>query len=301
MNSRSDKKTITRNKRSDNLRWLTEGLLIAGVSFLAYMASMAYEVGYAKFFAIPYALIQISLTTTLLTAGCVLLAIGISGSAFTFLLYLQKKFKLPYFYYAIAGTIVSLLPVGGVAIFIFMNNSLEQWISLIAATLLSILVVFVWPIILRRDSNDSYSERYYKHLLDESQPSLLNFFSFSRRRYGNLPFFVILLFAVVVLLSYMSGNGNAKYQESYYVLDSDPEHVVLRIYDSLLIAAPLNRKNKTITNTLVIYDLTKDGRITLRQEQVGPLNVASITNTLKIPLGRSTDQKPMASDSIESD
>lgn len=84
----------------------------------------------------------------------------------------------------------------------------------------------------------------------------------------------IIIIAVLIMLSIISsaiGIVHAVTEEEYYVVNTSPEMVVLRIYGENIICAPFNRMTKKIYKNFVVKNIN-DFRLVMTLEKIGPLS-----------------------------
>jgi len=84
----------------------------------------------------------------------------------------------------------------------------------------------------------------------------------------------IIVIALLIMLSIISsaiGIVQAVTKEEYYVVNTSPEMVVLRIYGERIICAPFNRISKKIYKNFVIKSINDFGLV-MTLEKIGPLS-----------------------------
>ncbi len=75
-----------------------------------------------------------------------------------------------------------------------------------------------------------------------------------------------------IVLIFCLGRISAKVKSNYYVLNTDPETVVLWNTDEYLIAAPFDRNSKTVERKISIIAIP-DKEINISDEAIGPLQL----------------------------
>lgn len=91
---------------------------------------------------------------------------------------------------------------------------------------------------------------------------------------ANSPLFKGMITFIVLLaltLGFFFGKNDAQKKVEFLVINSDPEQVVLKIYNNKLITAPFNRKSKTIERKFLIGKVGTDPHLVYTLENVGPL------------------------------
>lgn len=78
----------------------------------------------------------------------------------------------------------------------------------------------------------------------------------------------ILMLALIAVLSYFIGDGQALKQETFETLANKPNVLVLRKYDDLLICSTFDRKSHQLGDSLIIFKL-KDMELILKSEKLG--------------------------------
>jgi hypothetical protein len=91
-------------------------------------------------------------------------------------------------------------------------------------------------------------------------------------------------FASLVLLSFAFGRFVAFTQTDYYVLDGDPEMVILYMTGDRLIATTADRANKIAGDSLSVIFLEDLGDRTITLEEIGPLIPTSRVQQVPSPI-----------------
>lgn len=81
---------------------------------------------------------------------------------------------------------------------------------------------------------------------------------------------VTVLLVIAISLGFVFGRVDAMSKQEYLVANTEPESVVLQIYEDTLITAPLDRVAKTVQKSFTVRKIG-DSRLELSVEKVGPL------------------------------
>jgi hypothetical protein len=79
---------------------------------------------------------------------------------------------------------------------------------------------------------------------------------------------------VVLVTAYIVGSARANHQESFLV-STRSGFVALRVYGDTILLAPFDRSSGEVKRTLYVRKLGADEAIGLREEKVGPLQLAA--------------------------
>jgi len=249
----------------------TEGLLITGVPALGYWLAFLYELGYCKYFNIPSTFIEIGILNIL---------IAIVGT--TALLAVLHLFADPFYVFfgkaphAIKRALrMTFLPLGVCIglVFVFKYSFLVAVIIVCVVGLPIALIEFVIPLVTQRgvqgyvaklEAASNYDYEHNTSIMD-TLAEKVGFKAFSL-------FFYLIIFSFVV---YLAGGFNAQMKSDFMVLKGDPDMVVLKTYNSSLLATGFDRSSKNISAEfkMVAFDSSLE-LFTL--ERIGPLQVKSL-------------------------
>lgn len=252
---------------------LSEGLIIAAASAGAYLFAFYYEKGYARVFSIPIQLVNVGLVNVLIFAAVIfgllsflimylnplLFAFGVRHARLILLVFLYTC--VPIYLYGWADWKHWLIPVGALLLF----------------AVLIAFVIYVLPLIVHRKEGD-YAARYAAQAeIDQNAPpspvETLN------QRIGFDVAFIFGLLLISTNLASSAGEAEALQQKLFYVTNTSPEMVVLRIYGDTLIASPFNRSSKEVQKSLHVLKISEGSQLVLIPEEIGPLTPVPATPT----------------------
>jgi hypothetical protein len=256
----------TKTQRS----WLTEGILLALLPVVSYAIAFTYEVGYFEHFGLPFSLVQIGITGSIIAFFSLLMSI--------FILYMLAELLNPLW-----GIIPH--PVRGrartYAFFLFLiiinlviaHGRLKGLQYLLYFVAIIAFIDFVIPLISRKDGK-SYLERFDSmRKRDLAYDSVMDKFVY---KFGLNWLLLLLVVGSLLYLSYNTGLGKARSQTEFFTLQGHPNSVVLRISDVMLIWTTYNEKTNEISRSFILERLEGDKKFILEKIKVGPLLPASV-------------------------
>lgn len=244
---------------------ISEGLVIAALPVLAYLLTFCYELGYTSEFNIPIHLITPNITTIFIAAGSILFVV-VLAFIFVNLIYtlFQKDGSLPRRLVKYAPLIVML--------YIYINLfglNWEEYIFIIILLVFFLALEFLLPLIGQR------KVKGYKNKLaaqDEFDSKLVTLYGKVFRLTGRTMAYIILYVIMLAQISLAAGRSEAYKQTEYLVIDKQCEQVALRIYGDIIIAAPVDVRNRTVENKFYIYNINNYDLV-LQLEDIGPLRI----------------------------
>jgi hypothetical protein len=259
------------------MSWFTQAtIILALISFVGYLFSLAYEINFCDYFSIPYYLISLSPTLVLyVTMGTLVgfssLIIVISLAVFLTLL---VKFAVKNRKHKFAALFISLIfLISGFLLNPEYRKQTSLTVLLIIGGILLVFYITLWVFLkFRKDElwwNESVSHS------DNTEQTLLP------RLYNpgiSIVIAAILLFIVLGINGYsLLGKEVAKTQDKFPVFApppslglQSPEVAVIRMYGEYLYAVPFHRDTKQFENQLVIVKMS-DIKTPLSFEKIGPL------------------------------
>lgn len=260
---------MTDNKIS---KFLSEGLIIAGITLFSYLVAFSYQAGYASYFQIPLQFITISITTIFISFAYVLgIAVG-AYYIFSLIWIFTPKDNDP-----VSFSIRKLVIVFIFELFIFIPFTKFNWTTVIL--FFSILIIFIFfefifPLITQRKSDNTYAEKLIAQEEIEIYFQKNTLVSEIDKRFGR--WFVTSLLYVLLALgySYAVGYNKAESKEYFYVTDKDT--VILAIYNDLLITSKYDRKTKTLNGISNLTKIDQTKNIEISKEKTGKLKVKKI-------------------------
>jgi hypothetical protein len=259
--------------------WLRDGLLVAIVLTAAYLIAFRYESGFASFFEIPKQLIEISLTTLLmLGAGSTLVIVWLTIAASDLWIIRRQAKHVLNLHLRMFGVYFS---TGVFIVWFFFNHHWIAWLVLLSATALIGVWTFFPPSLIFQQDQRRYLERYNALARRRFKKHENSLSSAIEQRWGKDVVTIFWFFLGGLGLAWWAGNFQASHQEEYYVLDAQPERVVLRFYGDMLITAPFNRDSRQVERQIIIQRTGERMTSQLHKEKIGPLKLRPIKNTDK--------------------
>lgn len=251
---------------SDNRSLLTGGLIVAAVTVISYALAFTYETGFAAFFHIPDALIEVDLTVVLRVFSGLL---GIIPMGYMFLefvgVHIWARLSRP-----IRGVVLILFIDLIGFLFLVAINGFSISIVVFAFAVLPALVLGPYLLIafVTRQANGGYLKALQniveKTEEDRLAPRLVS-------RIGVRTVIAGYLLALIALMLYGFGYYRARSQSEYYVIQSSPPRVVLRFYPDAVITTSFDAQTRTVGRTIDILRKNAVDRMDLRYENIGPL------------------------------
>lgn len=257
--------------------FLTGTVLVAATSSFAYGIAFVYEKGFCDFFSIPTSLIAVDITTVLVAAATLL------GGAFTLLIYASAIFTfLSGVPKPISRSLRRLSPLL-VLVLVYlalMKPAGTELLVVVVVTVLFLGLEFLFPLIAQTKTKGYMAKL---NAQDEVDSKVNTLFDWLAKVFG-ASILLILLLPMVFFLAGISGEARAKFQEEYYVLESDPGLVVLKIYGDRLVCARLQQETKEVQPVFTVLNLTDSNQIhpiQLRLAKIGPLKLNKVVDSSK--------------------
>ncbi len=257
-------------------RWaFPKELLLASLPVAAYLFVYLYEVGYADYFGIPKALISINPKMVLLTAvGIAPLAALIAGLAYVayFIISPPKNF--------IRAVFVRALPFNGflgALLVLFGAHSRERFLNLIILMAIMTAICLCgegaerWVNWRRSKRGQTTSETGGES--SQREGIVDKMFAPRGRLFLNVVVLLVGFLCVIAMLARAAGISEALRTEHYYVVATEPELVVLRIYGDTMVCVPFTRDTRQVQRAFQLIKLAEDPSLIMRQEKIGPLHV----------------------------
>lgn len=274
----------TTNETNGKILHISEGILIAIISGFAYLFVYLNEFGYVKYFNLPKNFIHISLEQILLNS-LIMIFLGFSVILAYFSIYvaynvfLKKVFRRPQSYPKdfINAVLRGILLIGFfgllfeeyIQIVEFINPLIIRIIELVIVSI--IVIIYFWRYVLIHLNNNN-GENNDK----QSSKLAISIFTYKIQLYSKDIFVFFLLLVCSLSFSYLSGYRTAKTGEKFYVVNTNPEMVVLRSYDETLICAPFDRDTNIVQRKFTIVEIKEELGIFASYEHLGRLRPAEI-------------------------
>lgn len=247
-------------KMDEKRKLIPEGLFIAGIPFIGYLAAFTYEYGYALHYGIPVELISISLDRVLYFLGALVGLLFIIFYA-VHLVYIvcQHNRGLLFALFLLAPVLVL-----GIALTCIYDYKIWAWYWGVLLFFASIW--FVPPLLTHKDKG-SYEERYRASVAGE--PDTL--YNLAVRVVGLGVTELLMWVAVFLFIAYHLGQGRALYQQDYWVDSSEPNTVVLRFYGDTVISHEYDAKTLKLAGDFLVTKLSSKQKLRFQEKSLGHL------------------------------
>jgi hypothetical protein len=278
--------------------WLQGGGIALLLTALTYIYTYAYEAGYCKAFDIPVWFIRISASTLLAMSSGFALVLGPLIVWYVLRLgqrqSVSRKAKLAF------RSTSRLLPLIVLLVVMVVPFKVLWVYSLIVALAIVVVAFAEIAIPIRR------ARRQRLHRPDDTScepASEVSSTTVERRAFTGIDptqLLIIFLLGLGVGGSFLVGHSRASRELRFLIPTSNPDRVVLRIYENRLICAPFDRAAHTVERVFYFTEIPTDGRVALVRARVGPLKSVEARRPLADYTFRpdSTGQKESVPDSL---
>lgn len=267
-----DSKTENRKKL-----YMTEGILLAFVPAMMYLITYYFERGYARYFGLALDLVQVTFSSVLNTF------VFISSLAiFTLLILNLTILLLPRrddpVYETIRLNVIFFVVGFSYIIYAFGLSNWREWLPYTLLFLLPLIFILGVPLL---NKGSSYSEKFDAAMTkDENVKSLFDYVISS---YGPNALLPIIGFLLLPSIAGIAGRSSALTQETFIIVNTVPESVVIRNYDGNLIVAPFERQASQVESIFLVIEINEHPELLLKPEDVGPLEVVEpVTSSIII-------------------
>jgi len=245
---------------------VTEGLLVAIASAVAYLLAFYYEKGFTSYFKIPTHFVGVGIVNIF-----IVIALAISFLLFIlptadFIFALLRRLH-PVLYPLVSGLLfMSLFLVMHLYLF-----GLSNWPLFIVHLVVLFIIVFialVLPMIAHRKKGKVLERLEEQQNLDRSHVGI---FDVMATKFGRSSVLVIAFSLLSINFAENAGRAQAMKQTEFLVVSTEPEMVVLQIYGDSIICAPFKRETKEVETRFRIMKIAEDSKLALNLEKVGPL------------------------------
>lgn len=259
----------TNTKQPQELKsWLSEGLLLASLSVLSYATTFAYEAGYAEYFKIPYQLISVSLTTTIIAAASIIFAMLPLYAISNFLWLLTPK----------AGDVISsairrfvkIIIISLIAVMPFATHW-QAWLAFLVFILFFAFFEFVFPVITNGEKIP-YAEKLLAQDQIEQNAKVHLLWHIIDEKVGRWLVDALIYSAIVLGSAYTLGTQNAENKNEFYLNSDKPNDVILAIYGDTIVSAEFDPSKKSIRHPLHIFKVDNNVTLSIKKEKVEPLS-----------------------------
>jgi hypothetical protein len=246
-------------------RFLTFAVLLALVPVAGYFVAYMYELGYAQFFEIDEA--QIAVTSGAIAAASlrlllgVALVLGIFNATVNFGLE-RTRFRSREVMYVY--TLAEAFIIGAVA-FGFAQMTLRS--AAIAVAFVLVATVLVVLAIYSSGPGEGFWARTRVAIDEPEGPTLI---SPVFRLIGSGYFPIVVAAIVLPLYAYWLGGADARNQDTFVTLASEPRTVVLRFYGDTLVASRV-AEDGTLGRSRLVLRLGERPADEFVQSDIGPL------------------------------
>lgn len=255
---------------------ITDGILLAVISFVGYLLTYMYERGFASAFGISSELVEVSLTRALYLVALLGLGVFIVLVILKdFINDLERKSTSPLrksINLLIGASMLAL----GVDAFLLLGRGLN-W--LLASIGVIVVVVYLLPLFKRSNRRKPYAERFAAfYASPRSKESQTITSDTLVQRIDNSNVYVIIML-VIFFVSFVTliGRIRAQQQQVFEVLIDESNTVVLRIYGDKLVTAEFDPCTKEIRHGISVRKISDSTPIRLQKMQVGPLDFKPVT------------------------
>jgi hypothetical protein len=258
------------NEQQSVRSWITEGIMIAGITALAYLVSFLYEAGFCRAFNIPLEFISLSLRTILVAVGALfIIAISVFLVVNALLMIGVFDFSNPI---SVAISRIAIFSLVLIAYILVYAKQWRSWIWMVIPLLFVALLDFIYPLISQpgKGSYRNKIESWEQKKVEEDNRSLGRLL---HNRFGNTGTTIFLIIWFVLSTAYAAGKARAQQGEHFLVVEQSTELVVLRSYSDYLLTAPLNRATKEVESKFYLLKMSEMNKTPLTLEKVGPLTV----------------------------
>lgn len=114
---------------------------------------------------------------------------------------------------------------------------------------------------------------------EDADTHAFDLWNFLREKFGDENVNLFLMFVIVLMVSYLVGNGEAAGQKKFLLLKGPTDHVLIRAYSDLMIFALVDKDKKLVSHELLLMRASAIDKIELLTEKIGPLEVEPYITT----------------------
>ena len=248
---------------------ISEGLLLAGLTFLGYLATFIFQASYLSYFNLPIELMSINLKSVLISTTIIFVVFAV---ILNFIDPFYKEIFKPESILKRRLGVLFILVFYTITRAIFYDSISEVKIPLVITGVFAFLY-FIMPLIFHRDKTT-----FIKKLEADAERLTRNDENSIISRLFDLPF-ARLIFGVVftlVVLSIDFGRAQAVTKHSYPVFNyNDRKMAVVTINEDKLIALTFDEENKKLFNeyTIISFDDVSQKELLIKTIKTGKLTV----------------------------
>lgn len=255
---------------------LSDALIIAAFTVVAYALVFIYKLGYFKVFGLPVQFITFNAIEVLSVVAGLLgtfwTLFGAINVVFSFL----PKDMSP----SIERRLQFFLPflVLFLALFVLYEGLWKEWLGLLILVVVLGLIMFATPFLTRRYKG-SYLEKM--EALDQESAQSEDIWEDTRslgywtgRFLAGTSLLPVVVYGFIGLyVVYHFGRASALNQKVFRVASTSPETVVLVMIDDLMICAPFDRNSREVEPSFIMLEVPGEGNVEFRLQEVGPLRL----------------------------
>lgn len=248
--------------------WLSEGLLLASLSALSFATTFAYEAGYAAYFGIPYQLISVSLTTTIIAAASILVAIIPLYAISNFLWMLTPKAED-----TISSAIRRYIKMVIISLILILPFAIhwQAWLAFFILILFLAFDEFVFPLITQKDKI-SYKEKLLAQDQIEQSAKIHLLWHVVDERVGTWLVDALIYSAIVLGFAFALGTQHAENKKEFYLFSDKENEAILAIYDNTIVSAIFDHSKKILLGSLHISKIDNTENLSIKKKEIGPLS-----------------------------
>lgn len=255
----------------DNIN-LSEALILAAVPFAAYLIVFSYELGYFSVFKIPNEFISFDLPRIFFALFTIVIVIATTyyfGQSFINLI---NSWPSPIKNRLTDKVYPSVL---GIVVGLFTIQDKILWIFILSLIIFINLFDFITPLFTQRNVKGYLAkliaaDKVFKGFKNRQEPSLIDKLAIIM---GRRTFWGFMLFLYMLFITYQLGSGAARSQTEFRVVNTNPERVVLWIYNDYALSAPFDRVTKEVDSSFIVIKIGEDPNIEYKFEEIGPLKL----------------------------
>lgn len=242
----------------------SEGLLLAAIPFVGTYLTFLFEYGYLSYYDVPISIVQIDFTRIVSASSAIVFSLVYIFVAFMFITIIIRSDNI--YRKILLSPFVSAFLVGILAYLIPYSTNLWWLCGVIFLGHLSIELIAPF---FRKDKTISYVQALTKQVEDENKTTEKSPTTLKDR------------FALLLTLSFivsLIGLHFASEKDSYWVIDTHPDMIVVEIYGNTIILKEYDAKTKIIGSKLLLLNRDSDKEIYMNKVKTGPLKK---TNSVK--------------------
>ncbi len=246
---------------------LVGGIIVALIPAVGFDLAHSYESGYADAYGYPTDLINLQLGSVFQAVTALILFVLVVYNVAFIVSFLWGKPGPMTYYFGVPLGLAAL----GISFVLIYGSHWQHWIWFFLTPTLLGLVFLALPFLTQRQHRTLTAKITAQVAAErEGLTRTLHARVVTRLGFGAL----LLIAAVIVLVGWANALGEAAAlnQRDYLVLNvSGHQEVLLRVYGTEAIFAPLETRHHTLQQRIIIHDLSQS--LSLEWQSIGPLNL----------------------------